>query len=116
MPLSAQDANECKEKCKNSGTCQWFTYRNQEKFCILLQDCSSVTNNGDDTCTSGSIDDECQDECDDTTDGCCLGNVLGFGNANDLSVVSFHGFGYGNDLGFAVFNGFGCGRIMHQIE
>lgn len=78
---SAQDANECKEKCEASSDCEWFSFNVAQKFCVLLRDCPSVTNEDQDICTSGSVNCQCKN-----FDGCCQGNILSVDNANSLNI------------------------------
>ncbi len=51
--LSTEDA--CLEKCKENGSCNWFTYDEFDGACVLLTECFNLDQNGCGTCWSGQV-------------------------------------------------------------
>merc|ERR1719239_1873710 len=49
---------DCKELCEETPTCAWFTYMEEQQYCLIFADCTSLTTN----CTNCSTSMSCIQE------------------------------------------------------
>ena len=56
--LQSQSFSACLNKCKSDELCNWYSYNEENKLCVLLEDCELDENqigfeSGQAECTSG---------------------------------------------------------------